>query len=183
MHCLSCGAQLHQSGYIQKCEYCGGVTQLNLRTNVSALSFTEKLKIKSNSEKFCDDLSSVVALAVLYLEDDLTELALNVISRGLGIYPTDAELHLLQAVALLSKDHIKKIKMSDIELVVRHLVFCIKIDMLKFASECNFILNKIQDGYFRRNSIKPTLGFLDLQAEVSAFSTDEVLVSRFKALQ
>jgi hypothetical protein len=183
MHCLSCGAQLHQSGYIQKCEYCGGVVQLNLRTNVSALSISEKLNIRSNSERFSDDLSSILALSILYLEDDLTELALNVLSKGLAIYPTDPELHLMQAIALLSKDDMKKAKLPDIELAVKHLIFCIKIDSLTFAADCNFILNKIQNGYFKRNSIKPTRGFLDLQAEVSEFPANELLASRFKALQ
>jgi hypothetical protein len=183
MHCLSCGAQLQHTGRIQKCEYCGGVTQLNLRTDVSALSLSERLTIKANAEKFIDDARSISALVILYLDDELTDAALNILSRGLSSFPTDAELHFLQAVALLSKDIIKKAKISDIDLAVKHLSFALKIDKNAFSAECHFVTRKLEEGYFKRNFIKPSKAFLELKYEVSSCVDDEIEIGRFRVFK
>jgi tetratricopeptide (TPR) repeat protein len=183
MHCLSCGAQLPVSRNYQKCDYCGGVTQLSLQSNISSISFADKAIIRNNSEKFSDDLNAIISLAILYLEDELNDSALSLLKKGIENYPTDPELHILLAVTIVSKGRIRKSTISEIEQSIRHLLFAVKIDKEFCGAECRFIAELINDNYFNRNSIKPFRIFIDLQTEVASCRGPRALNLNFPSLQ
>lgn len=174
--CISCGApRTDADDKFSACAYCGGLPEVSLSHDSSVIGFSIKSEVRGRLEKKeqnRDDIKAETSLIVLYLLDDLHELALSRIEPLLGSNPYDPELLILSATVDLKERGVRKTKIATIDKVVSKLNLAVSSDAKGLEAEVKCILDIVRSQFYEVNSIKPSKKFLGLCKNLSGISPE-----------
>lgn len=179
--CISCGAPRTGGGYPQECEYCGRLHSVSLAYETSLFSADIKSELKKSlgSPTTVSDTEKDYAIVVLYLLEDLADIAEHHLNLLVQANPNDPKTLILRALFLLSKRGVRKTKIADVESAVSLLNLAASLGDEHIGPELSELGNIIFYGYYQRNSIAPNKKLLGFLANLELKNpTSETLATR-----
>jgi hypothetical protein len=170
--CVSCGAP-RQDGAdkFSACEYCGGLPEVSLSHDAGLLNYSVKQSIRTRLEGLeKGDANAEASLIVLYLLDDLAQMADMRAETCLMKDPTNPQFLLLSAVAKLKERGVHKTKISVIDDVIAKLNMALSLDSGALTQEIKTIIDIIGERFYKKNGIKPSQRFLVLRDNLSGIA-------------
>ena len=152
--CPNCGAPV-ENNISSNCGYCRAPIYITLENKNSFLTddLVEKYKLFYQSDSKSEEVASKLSLAILYLLDGLPEHAQTIIDQLHQIVPRDARVMLLDCLAILKLNPIRKIKLAIIEVIISKLNICISTGSNDEIASAIYIAEYIDNNYYARNGI------------------------------
>jgi hypothetical protein len=158
MKCISCGAPRTGSSFPQNCDYCGSLHTVSLAYESSLFDNTVKQALRDKletSSNLLADVDAQVSLIILYLLDDLTDLAKLHLEELMKSNPREPKLFILRAATLLNERGLKRSRLSAVEEAVSLINLAAATGGENTANDVAEITNLIHNGYYKKNSINP----------------------------
>tara|TARA_B110000208_G_C11572225_1_gene359327 strand:+ start:208 stop:681 length:474 start_codon:yes stop_codon:yes gene_type:complete len=124
----------------------------SLFDNTVKQALRDKLETSSN---LLADVDAQVSLIILYLLDDLTDLAKLHLEELMKSNPREPKLFILRAATLLNERGLKRSRLSAVEEAVSLINLAAATGGENTANDVAEITNLIHNGYYKKNSINP----------------------------
>lgn len=166
MKCINCGAPRNDTqGANANCEYCGAISTISLSYESSFFDSSLKGSIRDrieNDVSYANDPDAQVSLIILYLLDDLFEMALMIITDLCKSAPREPKYMILKAVTILSERGLKKSKIKSVEEASSLLNLAASFSAEAELGDIAELASMIRTFYYKNNGINPNAKLIGL---------------------
>lgn len=171
--CVSCGApRTSMKNKFEPCEYCSGIPEVTLAQDSSLLNSSLKNDLRKRIEATdCQELDwkAENSLIILYLLDNIVILAKQRVSKLLVKEGSNPYVLMMNVICILKERGITKSKISVIDEAVSQINLILSLEPNELSQEMKYILDKIDNFYYRKNGIKPSSKFNSLLQNLNSF--------------